>query len=207
MQSRYVNIKTVLDPEKVREYVSNFAPDASIVYASHLENGKVPHAHFVVRFVSVKRWDSLRAWLMRNDPHSYSAPARSWSKSCRYLLHLDNPEKERIPFEALKSVNVDDSELSVMMGARKAPILADLASIGTRSPFAAFEYLVCERGHQPSEVSVAIRCLIDLERFRTFARETGLTASENRSDLSNDFQVFTDAVSSKSLDEILCEGI
>lgn len=176
-------------------------PDCSVAYASHLENGKVPHAHFVVRFNTTARWDKLRSWLMLEDPHSYSAPARSWSKSVRYLLHLDNPEKERIPYESLKSVNIDDSELSILLGSRKAPILADLASIGARSPFAAFEYLVCERGHQPSEVSAAIRCLIDLERFRTFQKDVGLESRDNRSDLSNDFHIFTESLSDRLIRE------
>lgn len=206
MQSRYVNIKSVLDPAKVRDFIVNAFPDCSLAYASHLENGKVPHAHFVVRFSSTTRWDKLRAWLMANDPHSYSAPARSWSKSVRYLLHLDNPEKERIPFESLCSFNIDDSELSTLLGSRKAPILADLASIGSRSPFAAFEYLVCERGHNPSEVSSAIRCLIDLERFRTFQKQVGLAdpdnLCENRSDLSNDFHIFTQSLSDSILDNL-----
>lgn len=199
MQSKYVNIKSVLDPEKVRGFIVNAFPDCSIAYASHLENGKVPHAHFVVRFASTTRWDKLRAWLMENDPHSYSAPARSWCKSCRYLLHLDNPEKERVPFESLKVWNIDDSEISQLMGNRKAPILADLASIGNRSPFAAFEYLVCERGHNPSEVSSAIRCLIDLQRFRIFQKQTGLLESEKIADLSSDFHIFTDDTSLESL--------
>jgi hypothetical protein len=203
MQSKYVNIKTVFDPSKVEEQISALWPDCSICWASHLENGKVPHSHFVVRSVSTTRWDKLREWLMRVDPHSYSAPARSWSKSVRYLLHLDNPEKERIPFESLRTVNIDDSELSTLLGSRKAPILADLASIGSRSPFAAFEYLVCERGHNPSEVSSAIRCLIDLERFRTFQKQVGLTNDEpceNRADLSNDFHFFTQSLSDSILD-------
>lgn len=201
MQSRYVNVKTVFDPEKVVAVISEFWPDASICWASHLENGRVPHAHFAVRFNSTTRWDKLRAWLMKVDPHSYSAPARSWSKTCRYLLHLDNPEKERIPYESLRTYNIDESEVSQLMGARKAPILADLASIGNMSPFCAFEFLVCERGHQPSEVSSAIRCLIDLEKFRKFPD----VPRENRSDLSNDFHIFTEDVLGPSVESELLE--
>lgn len=166
LQSRYVNCKSVASPSVVVAKLQALYPQAAIVWAVHDMEDPI-HTHYVVRFQSVTRWNTFREWLMRIDPHSYSAPARSWQRSIRYLLHLDNPEKPKVPRENLHSENIDDSELSMLLGAPKSAILADIASIGNRNPFEAFEYLVCTKGHQPSEVSAAIRCLIDLERFRT----------------------------------------
>lgn len=179
LQSRFVNIKcnmdrTGLKPEDVvawithekgeikDEFGDDFGgwPDASVFWAVHDEAGKPLHFHMVVRFPSVVRWGRLRAWLRRKDEHHYSQPARAFNRSVRYLLHLDNAEKEPIPRENLKTTeNVDESELSMLLGAPRSCILHDIRSLPAQETFRAFDYLVNERGHSPNEVAQVLRCL------------------------------------------------
>lgn len=167
-QSRMANVKCALSavpPERVVALFAAFSPDASIVYAEHREEGKVPHAHYVVRFPATVRWTNVAQTLRDIDGHEYAEAAKSWRRSVRYCLHLDNPEKARIPREALHAVNVDESELSMLLGAARLPILESLA-LAERLPLSErFSFLVIERGHQPSEVSAALRCMLDLERW------------------------------------------
>lgn len=167
-QSRMANVKCALSaisPERVTALFLQFSPDASIAYALHREEGKVPHVHFVVRFPATVRWTSVAQTLRDIDGHEYAEPAKSWRRSVRYLLHLDNPEKARIPRDALEAINIDESELSMLLGAARLPILESLA-LAERLPLSErFSFLVVERGHQPSEVSAALRCMLDLERW------------------------------------------
>lgn len=162
------NIKvatSAMQPEQVVAAILAVCPDAAILYAIHDEPGHVQHAHYVARFPSTIRWTSLAQTLHDVDGHEYAAPAKSWRRSARYLLHLDNPEKCRVDRAALRVHNVDETEVSQLMGAAKLPILESL-SLAEGLPLSErFAFLVCERGHQPSEVSAALRCMMDLERW------------------------------------------
>lgn len=167
-QSRMANLKvatSVLSPEAVVGAIVAICPEAAILYAVHNEPGHVEHAHYVARFPSTIRWTSLAQTLHDLDGHEYAAPAKSWRRSCRYLLHLDNPEKPRVSREALRVHNVDDTEVAQLMGAAKLPILESLVLAENLPLSERFSFLVCERGHQPSEVSAALRCMLDLERW------------------------------------------
>lgn len=173
-QGRMVNLKTVLDPDRVLEFVRKHYAGAAVVGALHDEPCKVRHVHIVVRFVGVTRWSEFRGWLHENDGHEYAEPAQSWRRSVRYLLHLDNPEKAAIPREALFSENVDEMELSQLLGASKLPILESLVAAQALPLHRRFEFLVCERGHQPSEVSAALRCMMDLEKWERTRTAAGM---------------------------------
>ena len=164
-QGRMANLKTVLPAEQVAGFIASKWPDASIVWATHDEPGKVKHVHLVVRWPHVVRWDALAVWLHANDGHEYAAPAQSWRRSVRYLLHLDNPEKARIPRESLGSCNLDESELAQLLTAQRLPILESLILADAKPLHERFAFLVVERGHAPSEVSAALRCMMDLERW------------------------------------------
>lgn len=168
LQGRYANLKTILPPEQVVARILDPRegwPDASVVWATHDEPGKPKHAHLVVRFSGVTRWTSLASWLHGRDGHEYAQPAGSWRRSVRYLLHLDNPEKARIPHEALGSSGIDESELAQLLGSAKLPILESLILAEQLPLQKRFSFLVLERGHLPSEVSAALRCMMDLERW------------------------------------------
>lgn len=180
LQSRYVNIKcniskTGLTPEMVvawvqhpkdgtcDEYGNDWGgwPAAEIFWAVHDEPGKELHFHMVIRFPSVTRWGRLRDYLTFKDKHHYSQPAKAFNRSVRYLLHLDNSEKVPIPRENLKTTkNVDDSELSQLLGAPRTCILNDIRNIPSNHTFTAFDYLVNVRGHSPNEVTQVLRCLM-----------------------------------------------
>lgn len=164
-QGRYANLKTVLPAQRVVDRILNQWPEASVVWALHNEPDKPAHTHLVVRWPSVTRWTSLAEWLHTADGHEYAAPAQSWRRSVRYLLHLDNPEKARIPRENLQARNIDESELAQLLGSAKLLILESLILAEGLPLHQRFAFLVLERGHQPSEVSAALRCLLDLERW------------------------------------------
>lgn len=181
-QSRMANVKcacSAISPERVVALFAGLDPSAAICWAEHDEPGKVKHAHFVVRFSSTTRWTKVAQVLHDIDGHEYAQPAQSWRRSVRYLLHLDNPDKGRIPRDSFRSVNMDETEVDQLLGAAKLPILQSLA-LAERLPLSErFSFLVLERGHQPSEVSAALRCMLDLERWsdtRT-AREMHRTES------------------------------
>lgn len=176
-QGKLVNVKTVLPMPRVFEFVNSTFDAPCIVGAVHDEEGKVRHCHVVIRFVGVTRWEKLAAWLHENDGHEYAEPAQSWRRSVRYLLHLDNPEKARIPREALVAERIDDSELSQLLGASKLPILESLVAAQSLPLHRRFEFLVCERGHQPSEVSAALRCMMDLEKWERTRTAAGMESA------------------------------
>lgn len=176
-QGKMVNIKTVLAPSDVLNYIAKHYDGSTVVGAIHKEPGKVVHAHIVVRFVGVTRWDGLCDWLHEKDGHEYCEPAGSWRRSVRYLLHLDNPEKAKIDRSALFSENIDDSELSQLLGASKLPILESLVAAQSLPLHRRFEFLVCERGHLPSEVSAALRCMMDLEKWERTRTMQGMVGS------------------------------
>lgn len=124
LRSKYLAIKTSLeaipDPQVVVDYIhaprDQFGlgqPEAAVCWANHpAESGGHPHTHYVVRFPSQVYWGAIRSKLKDlGDDHAYSDVGRSWTRSVRYLLHLDNPEKEPIPRENFKFSGLDISEL------------------------------------------------------------------------------------------------
>lgn len=172
LQGRYANIKSILPPEKVTPWILELDDNASIVWARH--DATVVHYHYVVRFSSKTRWTPLRVRLMSQDTHSYSRPARSWRRSVRYLLHLDNPEKQAVPRDNLSSHGIDPSELGELLGNERLPILESLV-LAERLPLhKRFQFLVVERQHSPSEVSSALRCMMDLERWSESRTHAGV---------------------------------
>lgn len=173
LRSKYLAIKTSLeaipDPQVVVDYIRRpktdgglGQPDAAVVWANHpAESGGHPHTHYIVRFTSQVYWGDIRRKLeVLGDKHAYSDVGRSWSRSCRYLLHLDNPEKEPIPRENLNFKGVDKSEIEVIMGAPRQCLLNDIRMAPISNPFGFVSWLVNERGHSPGEVASMIRCVL-----------------------------------------------
>lgn len=163
-QSTMVNVKTVIPVEEVRRKVMTLWPSCIFVGATH-EDTETKHCHCVIRFEIPTRWDKLRTWLDTHDACNYSRPARSWRRSVRYLLHLDNADKARIPRAALVSDGIDEDELEQLFGSAKMKILDSLVVAQSMPLNQRFRYLVEVRGHLPSEVSAALRCLLDLEKW------------------------------------------
>lgn len=196
LQSRYVNIKcnmskTGLQPETVADWILHPLGDekdeygndfggwegAQVFWAVHHEPGKEEHFHMVVRFPSVTRWGRLRDYLRNKDEHHYSQPARAFNRSVRYLLHLDNNEKIPIPRDSLKvSKNVDQSELSLILGAPRVSVLHDIRNLPALETFRAFDYLCNERGHSPNEVCQVLRCLASIDDWLKKVRKDSALA-------------------------------
>lgn len=183
-QSKYVNLKvnmsrTGAKPDELAAWILGPStdaygnetglgqPNASVLYAIHDEPGKELHFHMVVRFAaSGTRWDRLFRHVREEiDEHAYCEPARAYTRSARYLLHLDNPEKEPIARSCLKTFNVDESELAMLLGAPRTCILHDIRDLGNRGTFSAFDWLVNERGHSPNEVTQVMRCLATISEW------------------------------------------
>lgn len=168
-QSRYVSVKTAaISPDTVVSFVREHWPDAAVLWATHDKDGNTPHTHLVIRFSSSVRWTSLRRWLMASDAHSYSAPARSWSRSVRYLLHLDNPEKTQYPVSSLHSTGIDADEVAQLVGSKSSysDIFFALGSVVGLSTGQQFLELV-GRGFRPSDITQVLRCLRELDCFRS----------------------------------------
>lgn len=166
-QSTICNIKTILSVATLQAQVLKLWPSAIFIAATHrkIVPEDTEHVHALVRWDSPTRWDKLDSWLNLHDPHYYARPARSWRRSVRYLLHLDNAEKARIPRSDLVSVNIDEDDLDELLGSAKMKILDSLVAAQSLPLDQRFQFLVEERGHLPSEVSAALRCLIDLEKW------------------------------------------
>lgn len=175
LRSKYVVIKTyadALDPSEVVEKIQKDYPDCAVVWARH--PGKSPHDHYVVRFAMAgTTWTNLRNWLMQRDPHSYSQVGRMWTRSVRYLLHLDNPEKEPIPRDNLMwAGEIDEDEIHVLLGAPRASLLGDLQHLPDgKTATDAVDWLVNERGHGPGEVAAMVRCLMAVAEYRAVRRQ------------------------------------
>lgn len=194
LRSKYLAIKTSLeaipDPKKVVDWIRRSKvdgglgqPDAAVVWANHpAESGGHPHTHYIVRFPDQTYWGAIRGKLIEfGDLHAYSDVGRSWSRSCRYLLHLDNPEKEPIPRENLHWIGIDKSEIEVLMGAPRQCLLNDIRNCPSKSPFGFVSWLVNERGHSPGEVASMIRCVLAsseyvarLAELEHFKQDSGL---------------------------------
>lgn len=175
-QGRMANLKSILIPDMVVGYITDKWPNATVVWARHGGHA-CQHFHYVVRWPSVVRWGCLAKWLHDHDGHEYAKAAGSWRRSVRYLLHLDNPEKEQIPRDALGSENIDEDELSQLLGSQALPILESLILASSRPLAERFAYLVMERGHRPSEISAALRCMMDLERWEMSRTQVGLRSA------------------------------
>lgn len=163
-QSAMINVKTVIPVDDLRREVMRRWPACIFVAATHTD-AKTPHVHAVIRFELPTRWDKFDQWLDTHDKCYYAQPARSWIRSVRYLLHLDNAEKPRVPRTALVYDGIDEDELEQLLGSQKMKILDSLVEAQKLPLYQRFRYLVEVRGHLPSEVSAALRCLIDLEKW------------------------------------------
>lgn len=180
-QSRIVHVRTILPVRYVVDWVRSWLDDAvQIVWAIHDEDGKPLHCHVILRFPAVTRWQKLFDWLEKPhddgspfDPHAYCKAAKSWTRSVRYLLHLDNPEKAVIPRSALDSFNLDEDELAQILAGRSSGLLDAIRAASLMSPYDAFAYLVERRGFRPGECSAGVRLLRELEALKRVRSDLG----------------------------------
>ena len=195
-RSKYLAIKTSLeaipDPEQLVDFIRTpktqgglGQPEAAICWANHpAESGGHPHTHYIVRFPSQVYWYPVRQWCKdHGDEHYYADVGRSWTRAVRYLLHLDNPEKDPIPRECFHYKGLDVSEIEVLLGAPRQSLLNDIRSAHCpKAPFGFVDWLCNERGHSPGEVCAMIRCILAASEY--VARRAELEALQN--DLEDD---------------------
>lgn len=178
LQSRIAFCKTILPLSAVRAKVEKMFPQAQFIGAVHPSEGTTPeHCHFVIRFPSVTRWDSFAQWLHSVDNHENVQVGKSWRRCVRYCFHLDNPEKVHVDRSTMLHFGLSDSEIDMLLGSSKLPLLESLI-LADKIPLSRrFEFLVCERGHSPSEISSALRCLRELEKWDESKTARGLRSS------------------------------
>lgn len=175
-RSRYLAIKTSLeavpDPGVLVRRILNEWPEAAVCWADHpAESGGHPHTHYMVRFPVQTSWAKVRTWLQDPvsgmDPHSYCAVGRSWTRAVRYLLHLDNPDKDYIPRESFHfEGEIKREEIEILLGAPRKPLLEDIRSAHCpKTPFGFVDWLVNERGHSPGEVASMLRCVLAASEY------------------------------------------
>lgn len=169
LRSKYVFIKSILNPhDKWFADLKEHDHDVALVWARHdaHDGDDVEHFHAVIRFSGQMDWTWLRSQMMRDDPHSYSKPARSWQRCIRYLLHLDNPDKPPVPRENLGFAGgIGADEVEMLLGKPRGMLLTDIRNAGRRSTFELVDWLVNERGHGPGEVAQMLRCIVAVNQF------------------------------------------
>lgn len=147
--------------------------------ATHPAHDSKPvHQHLVLNFPSQMSCDFLRKKCMEADSHSYSAPCRSFRRCVRYLLHLDNPDKDTIPVSALISNLPDEVLADYLQTPSDYKRIPDLIRENKpETPLAVFNLLV-SNGFHPREISAYVSALnachdlfIKSERLRQPPRE------------------------------------
>lgn len=198
LQSKLVHVRTILPVGDVvrfiRERLSD-EPGLALAWAIH-DSGNPVHCHVMIRFPAVRRWQWLRDWLNASDPHNYSKPADSWRRGVRYLLHLDNPEKEVVPRGNFDSWGIDSDELAMLLAGRSSLILPAIREASGMSPYDAFSFLVEKRGFRPSECTAALNLLQALERFKRV--RSGMTQAGS---VPEDYFERLDRLDDEALDE------
>lgn len=178
-RSKYVFLKTILDPDDRRDgaqclldVLAANSTGWSIVWARHdhaetSAAGSSPtHYHAVIRFASTESWSWLRSWLHDHDGHEYCAAGRGWQRCVRYLLHLDSPDKPVIPRSNLQyRGEITEDEISMLLGRPRASLLADIRLAPHKDTFGLVDWLVNERGHTPGEVAQMLRCIMEVNRY------------------------------------------
>lgn len=95
---RTLNLKTIASGELLELASSLASIDGSrVAYCRHVDDGFVPHYHLVAQFTSPQHLRKLLIPVALADPCFYLRPCRVFRGSYRYLAHLDNPEKHRVP--------------------------------------------------------------------------------------------------------------
>lgn len=151
------SINPVLISDLVQLAVDNGWEFALATHPAH--DGKPVHQHLCFNFPSQLSCDFLRKMCMDRDKHSYSAPCRSFRRCVRYLLHLDNPDKDSIPRSSLIS-NLPEEILSdYLLTSSNYKIIPDLIRENKPdSPLAVFDLLV-SNGFHPREISAYVNAL------------------------------------------------
>lgn len=88
---------------------------------------KAPHWHFAIRYENPTTINVLAKYfeLAPNDWH-YIQKAKSWKVSCRYLLHMDQPEKHRYKNEEIVCIKSSLSDYFDICSGRVQTITSDL---------------------------------------------------------------------------------
>lgn len=83
-------------------------------YIPEVEGDETWHFHFVIKTVDRKRTktviNDIAKALEINENLITVSVVQNWSKACRYLLHLDNPEKYRYDLKAVVTSDFEKYE-------------------------------------------------------------------------------------------------
>lgn len=164
---RTLNLKTICIPETRSLAVSLAAVAGSrVAYCVHPADGEfVEHVHLVAQFPAPQHLAYLLAPIARLDPCFYLRPCRLFRSSYRYLAHLDNPEKCRIPVSSIVRLgDWDGTDLSLWHAARVQSVnMSELLSL-------ARDYV--RSGGSPNAIEFA--CWLDANNVNSRSALTGL---------------------------------
>lgn len=97
-----------------KTYCKEFYSIVHDKYIPETEGEETWHFHFVIKTVDRKRVktviNDLAKALEINENLVTVSNVKNWCKACRYLLHLDNPEKYRYRLEAVTTSDLDKYE-------------------------------------------------------------------------------------------------
>ena len=117
---RTLNLKTVCI--HLAEALAHELADidgSRVAYCVHNEDGFVDHVHLVAQFNTPQHLRKRLYPIALNDPCFYLRPCRLFRSSYRYLAHLDNPEKHRVPVSSIVHLgDWDGTDLSKWQAAR-----------------------------------------------------------------------------------------
>lgn len=164
---RTLNLKTVCIAETRSLAVSLAAVSGSrVAYCVHPADGDfVEHVHLVAQFPAPQHLAHLLAPIARLDPCFYLRPCRLFRSSYRYLAHLDNPEKCRIPISSIVRLgDWDGTDLAQWHAARVSSVnMSELLSL-------ARDFI--RSGGEPNAISFA--CWLDANNVNSRSALTGL---------------------------------
>lgn len=130
---RTLNLKTICIPETRALAVSLSAVSGSrVAYCVHPADGEfVEHVHLVAQFPAPQHLAHFLAPIAKLDPCFYLRPCRLFRSSYRYLAHLDNPEKCRIPISSIVRLgDWDGTDLAQWHAARVSSVnMSELLSL------------------------------------------------------------------------------
>lgn len=118
---RTLNLKTVAISEaRTLAVFLSSVPGSRVAYCVHPADGDfVEHIHLVAQFPQPQHLAKQLTPIASIDPCFYLKPCRLFRASYRYLAHLDNPEKCRIPVSSIVRLgDWDGTDLSQWHAAR-----------------------------------------------------------------------------------------
>lgn len=148
-----------------------------IAWAEHPAEGDKPaHFHLCARWNRTVDCLALRKAVQRLDPHGHTDKVGRWTNCVRYLRHLDQTDKVRIPPESAHYEGFPEDELAAVSseGCDNLALVQMIANIPHGSSAVEALRVCIGAGYRPSEISGVTRALYDLKNLLTDGGRVGV---------------------------------